>query len=55
MDNPKLAKGMVFSSREALKEVVRQYGRRSRYNVKFERNYKNRAKAVCKENCPWVL
>ncbi|XP_039128981.1 uncharacterized protein LOC120265150 [Dioscorea cayenensis subsp. rotundata] len=55
IDNPKLAKGMVFSSREALKEAVRQYGRNSRYNVKFVTNDKNRVKAMCREGCPWVV
>lgn len=55
IENPKIEKGMIFSDREALKEAIKQYGRRNRYNLKFVRNEKLRVKAICKEKCTWVL
>ena len=46
---------MLFSNKEALKEAIRQYGRKNRYNVKLRRNDKKRIKVVCKEECLWTL
>ena len=49
MENPNLEKDMLFSSRESLKEAVKQYGRKNKYNLKFARNDRRRLKAICKK------
>ena len=46
---------MLFSNREMLKEAIRQYVRKNRYNVELRRNDRKRVKAACKEECPWTL
>ena len=48
-------KGMLFSNGEVLKEAIRQYGIKNRYNLKLEKNDKKRVKVVCKVGCPWSL
>ena len=55
MMDPHFKKGMLLSNREVLKEVIRKYGIKNRYNLKLERNDKKIVKAVCKVGCPWSL
>ena len=45
-------KGMLFSNKDVLKEAIRKYGIKNRYNLKLERNAKKRVKAICKVSCP---
>ena len=55
MRDPHFKKGMLFSNREVLKEAIRKYGIKNKYNLKLEMNDKKRVKAVCKVGCPWSL
>ena len=52
MRNPYFKKDMLFSNSEVLKDAIRQYGIKNRYNMKLERNDKKRVKVVCKVCCP---
>ncbi|KAH1040120.1 hypothetical protein J1N35_041863 [Gossypium stocksii] len=53
--NPILIKGLVFPSRDILKDAVKQYGRINRVVTKLTRNDKLRVKVVCVPSCPWTL
>ncbi|XP_040952768.1 uncharacterized protein [Gossypium hirsutum] len=55
MRNPILIKGLVFPSRDILKDAVKQYERINRVVTKLTRNDKLRVKAVCALSCPWTL
>ncbi|PPD92806.1 hypothetical protein GOBAR_DD10238 [Gossypium barbadense] len=55
MRNPILIKGLVFPSRDILKDAVKQYERINRVVTKLTRNDKLRVKAVCAPSCPWTL
>ena len=55
MRDPQFKKGMLFSNREVLKEAIRKYGIKNRYNVKLKRNDKKKVKAIFKVGCPWSL
>ncbi|KAK8632300.1 hypothetical protein V6N13_072694 [Hibiscus sabdariffa] len=55
MENSKFKVGLVFPNEETLKEVLRQYGRKNRYYVKFDINDRRRLRVVCKYGCPWKL
>ncbi|XP_052477826.1 uncharacterized protein LOC128033774 [Gossypium raimondii] len=55
MKNPILINGLVFPSRDILKDAIKQYGRINRVETKLTRNDKLRVKAVCVPSCPWTL
>ncbi|KAK8675769.1 hypothetical protein V6N13_033832 [Hibiscus sabdariffa] len=55
MANPQFKKGMKFSGKEILKEAIREYGIKSRHDVRFKRIDKGRMNVICKENCPWYI
>ncbi|KAE8732088.1 hypothetical protein F3Y22_tig00002237pilonHSYRG00228 [Hibiscus syriacus] len=55
MENPKFQKGMLFCSKETLKEAIRQYGRVNRITILFKVNDNKRLQAICREGCPWKL
>ncbi|XVF86163.1 hypothetical protein PTKIN_Ptkin18bG0018100 [Pterospermum kingtungense] len=55
MRNPQFSKGLIFASREVIKEAIRQYDRLNRFNIRFVRNDKKRVKAICADGCPWSL
>ncbi|KAK8646817.1 hypothetical protein V6N13_120587 [Hibiscus sabdariffa] len=55
MANPQFKKGMKFSGKEILKEAIREYGIKSRHDVRFKRIDKGRMHVICKENCPWYI
>ena len=43
MRDPHFKKGMLFSNKEVLKEVIRQYDIKNRYNLKLKRNDKKKS------------
>ncbi|XVF46934.1 hypothetical protein PTKIN_Ptkin03bG0068200 [Pterospermum kingtungense] len=55
MGNPEFKKEMLFSTREVLKEAIKQYGRVNRYSVRLTRNDKLRVQAKCIGDCPWHI
>ncbi|KAL4385554.1 hypothetical protein GQ457_15G024530 [Hibiscus cannabinus] len=55
MDNPDFKVGMIFSSREVLKEAIKNFSLQNKYIIKLKFNDNRRVKAVCKHGCPWVL
>ncbi|KAK8715879.1 hypothetical protein V6N13_043205 [Hibiscus sabdariffa] len=55
MVKPKFVKGLVFPNRTVLKEVIKQYGRVDRVEIKLKKNDNQRLQAICKEGCPWKL
>ncbi|KAK8661611.1 hypothetical protein V6N13_091209 [Hibiscus sabdariffa] len=55
MANPQFKKGMKFSGKEILKEAIREYGIKSRHDVRFKRIDKGSMNVICKENCPWYI
>ncbi|KAH1132038.1 hypothetical protein J1N35_003416 [Gossypium stocksii] len=55
MSNPILKVGMLFKSKDSLKEAAKQYGRLNSYFIKFPKNDLKRLKAVCTEKCSWFI
>ncbi|XP_016676269.1 uncharacterized protein [Gossypium hirsutum] len=55
MSNPRLKVGMLFKSKDSLKEAAKQYGRLNSYLIKFPKNDLRRLKAVCNEKCSWFI
>ncbi|KAE8678951.1 hypothetical protein F3Y22_tig00111402pilonHSYRG00531 [Hibiscus syriacus] len=55
IENPKFQKGMLFCSKETLKEAIRQYGRVNRTVGLFKVNDNKRLQAIYSEGCPWKL
>ncbi|XVF65314.1 hypothetical protein PTKIN_Ptkin09bG0238100 [Pterospermum kingtungense] len=55
MTNPQFVKGMIFTSREVLKEAIKQCGRQNRYGVKLKRNDKIRVQGKCEDGFPWTI
>ncbi|KAG8479744.1 hypothetical protein CXB51_029261 [Gossypium anomalum] len=55
MNNPILKVGMLFKSKDSLKEAAKQYGRLNSYFIKFPKNDLRRLKAVCNEKCFWFI
>ncbi|KAL4325824.1 hypothetical protein GQ457_11G025620 [Hibiscus cannabinus] len=55
MASPQFKKGMKFSGKEILKEAIREYGIKSRHEVRFKRIDKGRLHVICKENSPWYI
>ncbi|GMI81513.1 hypothetical protein HRI_001820600 [Hibiscus trionum] len=55
MLNPILKVSLIFTSKDILKEAIRMYSVKNRYNVKLKRNDNKRIQVTCKEGCPWVL
>ncbi|MFQ6646524.1 hypothetical protein Gotur_020131 [Gossypium turneri] len=55
MNNLRLKVGMLFKSKDNLKEAAKQYGRLNSYFIKFPKNDLKRLKAVCSEKCYWFI
>ncbi|MFQ6645093.1 hypothetical protein Gotur_019782 [Gossypium turneri] len=55
MSNPRLKVGMLFKSKDSLKEAAKHYGRLNSYFIKFLKNYLKRLKAACSEKCSWFI
>ncbi|KAG8493248.1 hypothetical protein CXB51_010730 [Gossypium anomalum] len=55
MNNPILKVGMLFRSKDSLKEAAKQYGTLNSYFIKFPKNDLRRLKAVCNEKCSWFI
>ncbi|KAK5813077.1 hypothetical protein PVK06_028523 [Gossypium arboreum] len=55
MSNPRLKVGMLFKSKDSLKEAAKQYGRLNNYFIKFPKNDLRRLKAVYNEKCSWFI
>jgi hypothetical protein len=55
MRNSTFSVGLVFPSREKLREVIDEYTVRNRVDIKLPRNDKIRIRAHCDEGCPWNL
>ncbi|KAH1082176.1 hypothetical protein J1N35_021937 [Gossypium stocksii] len=53
--NPRLKVGMLFKSKDSLKEAAKQYGRLNSYFIKFPKNDLKRLKAVCSKKCSWFI
>ncbi|MFQ6643123.1 hypothetical protein Gotur_017965 [Gossypium turneri] len=51
MSNVRLKVGMLFKSKDSLKEASKQYGRLNSYFIKFPKNDLKRLKGVCNEKC----
>ncbi|MFQ6619667.1 hypothetical protein Gotur_001071, partial [Gossypium turneri] len=55
ISNPRLKVGMLFKSKDSLKEATKQYGRLNSYFIKFAKNDLKRLMAVCSEKCSWFI
>ncbi|MBA0576930.1 hypothetical protein Golob_024216 [Gossypium lobatum] len=55
MSNLKLQVGILFKSKDNLKEAAKQYGRLNNYFIKFPKNDLKRLKAVCSSKCSWYI
>jgi hypothetical protein len=55
MTNPTFSVGLVFPSREKLREAINEYTVRNRVDIKLPRNDRIRIRAHCAEGCPWNL
>ncbi|GMJ05160.1 hypothetical protein HRI_004185200 [Hibiscus trionum] len=53
--NPIFKVGLLFTSKQILKEAIKRYCINNRYSVKLKRNDNRRIQAACKSGCPWVL
>ncbi|CAI9777595.1 unnamed protein product [Fraxinus pennsylvanica] len=53
--NPHLEVGLLFTSFDELKSVVRNYVVFNWVDPIFKRNDKDRVHCVCKDGCPWKL
>ncbi|KAK8612678.1 hypothetical protein V6N13_092789 [Hibiscus sabdariffa] len=47
--------GLLFATKQVLREAVKMYSIKNRCSVKLKRNENRRIQAVCKAGCPWVL
>ncbi|KAG9139439.1 hypothetical protein Leryth_021587, partial [Lithospermum erythrorhizon] len=53
---PKFAIGMLFSSREELKDAIDTYNIKDARDIKYAKNEKGRVRAVCKDaSCKWFI
>ncbi|KAK5770601.1 hypothetical protein PVK06_046752 [Gossypium arboreum] len=55
ISNSRLKVGMLFKSKDSLKEAVKQYLRLNSYFIKFLKNDLRRLKTVCNEKCSWFI
>ncbi|KAK8639623.1 hypothetical protein V6N13_137996 [Hibiscus sabdariffa] len=55
ISDPTFKVGLLFATKQVLKEVVKMYSIKNRYSVKLKRNDNRRIQAVCKAGCPSVL
>ncbi|KAK8698631.1 hypothetical protein V6N13_114742 [Hibiscus sabdariffa] len=55
ISNPIFKVGLLFATKQVLREAIKIYSINNRYNVKLKRNDNRRIQAVCKAGCPWVL
>ncbi|MFQ6663695.1 hypothetical protein Gotur_031118 [Gossypium turneri] len=54
MSNPRFKVGMLFKSKDSLKEAAK-YGRLNSYFIKFPKNDLKRLKTICWEKCSWFI
>ncbi|KAK8692044.1 hypothetical protein V6N13_075528 [Hibiscus sabdariffa] len=55
ISDPTFKVGLLFATKQVLREVVKMYSIKNRYNVRLKRNGNRRIQADCKAGCPWVL
>ncbi|KAK2978352.1 hypothetical protein RJ640_016454 [Escallonia rubra] len=57
MKNPEFALGMTFSSREVLKDAIKEYAILNRKEIEFVKNDKCRVRAICigSVQCQWCI
>ncbi|KAK8683730.1 hypothetical protein V6N13_039781 [Hibiscus sabdariffa] len=55
ISDPNFKVGLLFATKQVLREAVKMYSIKNRYSVMLKRNDNRRIQAVCKAGCPWVL
>ncbi|KAL4348876.1 hypothetical protein GQ457_17G016030 [Hibiscus cannabinus] len=55
ISDPNFKVGLLFATKQVLREAVKMYSIKNRYNVRLKRNDSRKIQAVCKAGCPWVL
>ncbi|KAK8675898.1 hypothetical protein V6N13_033959 [Hibiscus sabdariffa] len=55
ISGPTFKVGLLFATKQVLREAVKMYSIKNRYSVRLKRNGNRRIQAVCKAGCPWVL
>ncbi|GMJ12330.1 hypothetical protein HRI_004902200 [Hibiscus trionum] len=55
ISNPIFKVGLLFATKQVLRESIKMYSIKNRYTVKLKRNDNRRIQAVCKAGCPWNL
>ncbi|KAK8639495.1 hypothetical protein V6N13_137871 [Hibiscus sabdariffa] len=55
ISDPSFKVGLLFATKQVLREAVKMYSIKNRYSVRLKRNDNRRIQAVCKAGCPWVL